>query len=46
MVEVPAKSIVDERLGRLLALVHDPLPEPQLSTAARELNGTECCSAA
>ena len=30
MVDVPVKSIVDERLSRLLALVHNPLPAPQL----------------
>jgi hypothetical protein len=30
MVEVPVKSIVDERFNRLLTLVHDPLPEPKL----------------
>ena len=30
MADVPVKSIVDDRLSRLLALVHDPLPEPEL----------------
>ena len=30
MVEVPVKSIVDERLKRPLALIHNPLPEPEL----------------
>jgi nicotinamidase-related amidase len=30
MVDVPVESIVDERLSRLLALVHNPLPAPQL----------------
>ena len=28
MADVPVKSIVDDRLSRLLALVHDPLPSP------------------